>query len=251
MAIKCRICNKKLKRITWKHLRKHNMTTQEYRERFGVYYVTCNEAREKVARCDFKPYTRKQIIKKLRQYAKKQSPITLYWIKKYDPALVSQAEYVFGSYKKAIIESGLERKDIRDWSKEKVITELKKYHKQGVILRDTVIAKKDNRLYGAAARYFGSWGKAVEAIGLDYSKIVKPRKRDFPTLSSDLRKWSMEHGPLNSADMMNSDYNLLAATLNKFGSIEKAGKRLKLPYFYRHKRNGKVIRSDQPHEALD
>ena len=243
MSVKCRICNKKLKRITWKHLKKHGMTTQEYREQFGVHYVTCKETREKVAGGDFKPYTEEQIIKKLRQYAKKQSPLTLYSIKKYNPALVTQAGYVFGSYKTAIIAAGLERKDIREWSKEKVLKELKKYHKNDILLRDSVIAKKDNRLYNAARNHFGSWEKAIDAIGLDYSKIVKPRQRDIKTLSSDLRKWSREHGPLNSADMKKTDPNLLAAALNKFGSIEKAGKKLKLPYFYRHKRDGKIIKS--------
>ena len=46
----CKVCGKKLSRITDIHLKKHNMTKIEYMNKFGVSGTTCNELHEKMSK---------------------------------------------------------------------------------------------------------------------------------------------------------------------------------------------------------
>ena len=48
----------------------------------------------------------------------------------------------------------------------------------------THVKKEDGALWKAAQRHFGSWGAAIEACGLDYSKIVKWGPRVAPNIGS-------------------------------------------------------------------
>ncbi|MSR71025.1 hypothetical protein EXS62_03245, partial [Candidatus Kaiserbacteria bacterium] len=67
------------------------------------------------------------------------------------------------------------------WSEEKIIATIKRRNRLKQPLNSNHIQKKEQRLYGAAIKYFGGWMQAIVATGLDYSKL---RKKD------PMRSWS-------------------------------------------------------------
>jgi 6-pyruvoyltetrahydropterin/6-carboxytetrahydropterin synthase len=70
--IECRICGKKLKMISHAHLRTHNMTTKEYKEKFNLKTVISEELFEKFSKAqkgkkmgDDNPARRKEVREKI------------------------------------------------------------------------------------------------------------------------------------------------------------------------------------------
>ena len=97
----------------------------------------------------------------------------------------------------------------------------------------------DSALVGAAISYFGNWGAALEAAGLDYSeirKISQDRRRD------KVRKWSIEkvlddirhvaetEHDISYAYMKEKYSSLVAAASNYVGSWKKAVEMIGLDY---------------------
>jgi hypothetical protein len=83
------------------------------------------------------------------------------------PSLRLQAEYYFGSVPKAL---STIRKDERlrsGWSTEKILASLRRMHRQGRSLGYGDARRRAMALVSAAEVYFGSWGKALYAAGID------------------------------------------------------------------------------------
>jgi hypothetical protein len=75
------------------------------------------------------------------------------------------------------------------WSKQRIMDTIKDLHKQGVDISASNISKNHIPLFTASCsrRYYGSWGNAVRAAGIDYDKILeagKERRRN------KLTKWT-------------------------------------------------------------
>ena len=78
-----------------------------------------------------------------------------------------QAEYYFGSLSKA---RAAVRKDPRmrsGWSSEKILTVLRRMHRDRKGLGYGDARRQATRLVTAAEAYFGSWGRALDAAGID------------------------------------------------------------------------------------
>lgn len=75
------------------------------------------------------------------------------------------------------------------WSKEKIIEKIKELEKREVDLSAGHISKNFIALFTAATRYFGSWGEAVKAAGIDYESI---KAASYAALREKLGKWSPE-----------------------------------------------------------
>jgi len=65
------------------------------------------------------------------------------------------------------------------------------------------------KLVSAAVRYFGSWGAAVAAAGIDYSAI---RRRSQCARSQKVTKWSCDRIAEEIKGLVDSGENLAAAT---------------------------------------
>ncbi len=59
------------------------------------------------------------------------------------------------------------------WDKAEIIATLKKLHKQGADLSYNAMAKKLQPLVSASAYHFGSYRKAVDQAGIDYTQLVR------------------------------------------------------------------------------
>lgn len=79
----------------------------------------------------------------------------------------------FGSWKKALEACGIDYESSRNnkkWNRERIRREIKRLNAAGSSLRPSVLRDKGRtKLISAAEYHFGSWRKAVESCGIDYS----------------------------------------------------------------------------------
>jgi hypothetical protein len=77
------------------------------------------------------------------------------------------AEHYFGSVRKALAALNKDRRLSRGWSKPKIIATLSRMHRSRKPLTYTAARRNIPALASAAEAYFGSWGKALHAAGID------------------------------------------------------------------------------------
>jgi len=67
----------------------------------------------------------------------------------------------------------------RVWTKDKLIAEIKKLHREGVDLSPTSIQRTHSALFSSArsSSHFGSWRAAMEAAGFDYDNFKRVKQR--------------------------------------------------------------------------
>jgi len=80
---------------------------------------------------------------------------------------------VFGSWRNALEACGLNYETARNhkkWNREKICKEITKLNKKGFSLRPSVLRQEGmTDLLSAAGYHFGSWRRAVETCGYEYS----------------------------------------------------------------------------------
>lgn len=95
------------------------------------------------------------------------------------PSLWGIARKRFGSYGAAVKAAGFDYKKIKAeehqkrviWNSEKVKTELSKFYRKHKKLSLKFVIQRKPSLAAAAVKQFGSFRKAVEAIGVDYESV--------------------------------------------------------------------------------
>jgi len=66
------------------------------------------------------------------------------------------------------------------WTESQIIAAIQRLHADGEPLNSTSVVSGNGRLYNAARKVFGEWGKAVAAAGIDYEEIrQRPQARDW------------------------------------------------------------------------
>ena len=87
--------------------------------------------------------------------------------------LASNALRLFGSWKKTVIAAGCTDALPKPlWNKQRVIETIRADIADGLPVNTLAVIARNQPLYGAARRAFGSWKKALRAVD---SKLVKPR----------------------------------------------------------------------------
>lgn len=92
-----------------------------------------------------------------------------------NPRLYGAALRYFGSWKEAITAAGFDYNEVRKrvppgyWSRKRIIDELMSLKEKS----SSQMRTQRPDLYSAALRVFGTWRKAVEAIGIDYDTVQK------------------------------------------------------------------------------
>jgi hypothetical protein len=81
--------------------------------------------------------------------------------------LGSAIEYYFGSVRNAEAALKTDRKLLSGWSKRKIAATLAQMHRSKEKLNYGAIRRDFPALISAAEAYFGSWGKALYAAGID------------------------------------------------------------------------------------
>ena len=113
---------------------------------------------------------------------------------------------------------------------EAVIREIRRRARAGLPLNTKAIALSkpgDIRLYSSACRDFGSWSEAVEAAGLDYENIRRPRNpyRAKRSVIREIRRRKRAGLPLTVAELRTGEHRdqcLLGAALREYGKWSAA-----------------------------
>ncbi|MEO0081676.1 MAG: hypothetical protein ABIL25_05200 [candidate division WOR-3 bacterium] len=115
-------------------------------------------------------WDRSSIVGKIRELAEAGERINISAAEKTHGGLVSAAMAHFGSWRQAITAAGLDYSRIKrqkEWSKKKVVSEMRRAYRQGMRLGTTIeVRQKYRTLHAAAVRYFGSWVEALRAARL-------------------------------------------------------------------------------------
>jgi hypothetical protein len=81
--------------------------------------------------------------------------------------LCSEIEYYFGSMQNATIALKIDKRLLNGWSKVKIIAVIQQRHQLKQSLTYAIVRREFPALVSAAEAYFGSWGKALYAAGID------------------------------------------------------------------------------------
>jgi hypothetical protein len=120
------------------------------------------------------------IVKTIQQLHRQKKPLWSREIRQTNGALHSAAIHWFGSYRKAIAAAGIDYQSIQRmvpgrWNPQNVQRELRRLHRDKAALHHAALERENPALMLAAYRYFGSYGSAVSAAGLNYDRIrVRP-----------------------------------------------------------------------------
>jgi hypothetical protein len=103
-------------------------------------------------------------------------------IAKEHSTLYANACKAFGSWKQALEACGIEYESSRNnrkWTRERIVKEIKRLKAEGRSLRPSVLRKNGmTTLLSATEYHFGSWKRAVEACGINYS-FGRRKKTDY------------------------------------------------------------------------
>lgn len=108
------------------------------------------------------------------------------------------------------------------WDKSAVVQEVRTLHQAGRDLSFT--AQRGTPLWSAAFRYFGSYGRAVKAAGIDYDRLSRrlDNKWDRGRIVAALRKLHRQKQDLSSRSLRRTHAALYAAGIHWFGSHRNA-----------------------------
>lgn len=123
-------------------------------------------------------WTRERIVEEIRKLHAKGVPLNMASVRRVFSALVATAcsRKYFGSWRAAVEAAGInydEVVQIKRWTPDAVLQEIRRLHRQGVDLRPSAVARIRQTLVLTARRYFGGWREALKKAGVDYDEYVQ------------------------------------------------------------------------------
>jgi hypothetical protein len=171
------------------------------------------------------------IISELRRVHRKGSPMWSRKLRLTYPSLHSAAIHWFGSYPKAVDAAGLDYKTIQKlqtgrWNAQSVRRQLRQLHRSKVPLHHAAMDRDHPALMVAAYRYFGSYGSAVNAAGLNYERIrVRPMPSwDKKRVTGTLQQLDRKQSGLWKRAVRRTEPYLERAADRCYGSYERAAR---------------------------
>jgi hypothetical protein len=144
---------------------------------------------------------------------------SFYYVSNY-PDIYAAAERIFGSWGKAIEAAGLDYsliKKYKTWTKQSVLDEIRRLHKEGEPIFSQNAQNNHKSLYMAALKRFGSWGKAVQAAGINYREIRLRRSMTREEIKKAIIELYRKGTDLSYTNMRANYQYLLAAGMKKLG----------------------------------
>lgn len=146
------------------------------------------------------------------------------------PALLAAAKYHFGSYAAALNAAGIDPGSVLArprWTKQQIIRVIKHARRRGLDLHWSAVVRRSGELRRAAfaairPSMFGTWGRAMQAAGLDEDSVRCYRSWSRILVLTELRSRRHEGLDLASATLHADDAGLHAAAVRLFGSYSKA-----------------------------
>lgn len=120
----------------------------------------------------------------------------------------------FGSWRETLTAAGLPSEDIyryRSWDNQEIIEEIQELHRRGIDLSSKKMDESSYTLIATARRRFGSWEKAIQEAGLDYSTIRRRQRWDRETVLEKVKVLVKENPSIRGIDVKQKDPSLFAA----------------------------------------
>lgn len=108
------------------------------------------------------------------------------------------------------------------WDSEGVQQQIGRLHRLGEDLSYTGVWHEHPELLFAAIHYFGNWGRAVTACGLDYDKIRRVQVWNRRRIECELRQWRRKRVDLSYNRFERRQPKLFHAAVYHYGSWKRA-----------------------------
>lgn len=181
-----------------------------------------------------KKWTQESVIQMIKERAEKGLPLNSADVSAQDESLFGAGRRTFKSWGKAVEVAGFDYKAISlearrrprnpkgTWTEELITEKIKERYEAGQPLNPHTVQGEDSKLYAAAAATFGSWGKAIEAMGIDYLEHRKTSDWTADKLTNKIKDLHRR-----GADLSDNNVSLLAPSIYgaatvHFGSWKKA-----------------------------
>ena len=133
----------------------------------------------------------------------------------------------FGSWRNALQAAGLPSEEIyryRSWDDQVIINEIQKLHQKGTDLSSKKMDDSSNTLIATARRRFGTWEKAIQDAGLDYSTIRRRQRWSAEMILEKMRPLLEQNPKMRGSDVKAQNPALFAAICKPrfFGNWKKA-----------------------------
>lgn len=144
--------------------------------------------------------------------------------------VVAINERFFGSWREAIQAAGIDYEEVSKheyWSRERICERIRELHRSGESLSHEDAKRFHGALVSAASspRYFGSWGAAIRAAGLDYDQIRKINRWTREKIVKTISELHSQGESVNNSNMRRLGYRGLmeaACRAENFGSWGEA-----------------------------
>ena len=132
-----------------------------------------------------------------------------------DSRLCSAAYKYFGNWRNAVIAAGLKGKLRRSWDHATVIRSLQARYQCGKSM--TSVWKDDPPLVSAGQRYFGDWGRALQAAGID-----PPQRRSWTKANVVAAIRERQQKGLSMTSVWDDDRLLYRGAIGRYGTWNNA-----------------------------
>jgi hypothetical protein len=166
----------------------------------------------------------------LREWSSAHGVLDRLSLKRDNSALCATAEKYFKTLEQAATAAGVPfRHRQTPWTTEKVLEAIKARAKRKMSLKPIIVKQTQYGMYRAAVRRYGSWKKALAAVGLE---AVEGMRKVWAKgeLEAELRAWVQRYGILKSGSLMKTNRKLFDGIRNRYGSCQAAARALGLPY---------------------
>lgn len=177
-------------------------------------------------------WSRERIVEEIRKLHEQGIPLNMSSVRRIFPSLVATAcsRKYFGSWKAAVEAAGFnydEVLQIRRWSKERVLEEIRQLYEKGEDLRPSAVARLCQTLLMSARKFFGGWREAVIAAGIDYDSYINQKRtsrieQDKQQIIEEIRRLYEEGRIEELSGAWRYHLTLFRKARHRFGSWRKA-----------------------------
>lgn len=227
-SVTCQECGKPFKVVTTLHLRTHGMTRRQYRRRFGVRELRCEEHlfHQALRRL---PHTRQEVIAFLKNRLASGKPLTAKAVRAEHRTYYLAVQAYFRYWHDALLAAEIDplavagRLPHKYWSRQRVHEAIQRRASAGESIRLRDVRRDSPGLYGAAYHHAGGWRRALRDLGYDYQELcTEPTKWSADRVVRRILEREALEQSLNAKAVLREDSTLLSAAERYFESWWKA-----------------------------
>lgn len=149
-----------------------------------------------------------------------KEPLNSHYFSTTYPSVYAAAERIFGSWGNAITSCGLDYNAVRKynrWTRVRIVTAIRKRYREGDPLSSQYIQNNCKPLYMASVHHFRSWGKAIQAAGIDYNTVRLRRSMKAEEIRAEILRLYNNGEDMAYSNMRKNHQYLLAYGMKVLG----------------------------------